>query len=79
MIPASLMNLTEAIHSLPDATRAYLAPYLDAVIEDSCRRRRILALVHEALDQLLLDTNYLMFDLEATRRERDALERRLNP
>ena len=31
----------------------------------------ILALVQEALGQLRLDMKYLMFDLEATRRERD--------
>ena len=39
------------------------------------RRRRILDLVQEALSQLRLDMKYLVFDLEATRRERDkALE-----
>jgi hypothetical protein len=35
------------------------------------RKRRILVLVQEALTQLRLDMKYLMFDLEATRRERD--------
>lgn len=35
------------------------------------RRRRILELVQEALAQLRVDMNYLVFDLEATRRERD--------
>lgn len=35
------------------------------------RRRRILQLVQEALAQLRLDMKYLVFDLEATRRERD--------
>ena len=38
------------------------------------RRRRILNLVQEALSQLRLDMKYLVFDLEATRRERDALK-----
>ena len=33
-----------------------------------------LALVQEALSQLRLDMKYPMFDLEATRRERDALK-----
>jgi hypothetical protein len=32
-----------------------------------------LTLVQEALSQLRLDMKYLVFDLEATRRERDAL------
>jgi hypothetical protein len=36
------------------------------------RRKRILALVQEALQQLRVDMKYLVFDLECTRRERDA-------
>jgi len=36
------------------------------------RRTRIIELVQEALQQLRLDTKYLVFDLECTRRERDA-------
>ena len=39
------------------------------------RRRRILTLVQDALGQLRLDMKYLMFDLEATRRERDEYRR----
>ena len=45
---------------------------LDRVVESTRRRRRILTLVQEALSQLRLDMKYLVFDLEATRRERDA-------
>jgi hypothetical protein len=45
---------------------------LEQVIESTRRRRRILSLVQDALGQLRLDMKYLMFDLEATRRERDA-------
>jgi hypothetical protein len=33
--------------------------------------------VQEALSQLRLDTKYLVFDLEATRRERDEYQRQL--
>lgn len=44
------------------------------VVESSRRRRKILNLVQEALSQLRLDMKYLVFDLEATRRERDALK-----
>jgi hypothetical protein len=43
------------------------------VVDSTRRRRRILNLVQEALSQLRLDMKYLVFDLEATRRERDAL------
>jgi hypothetical protein len=46
-------------------------------MESTKRRRRILNLVQEALGQLRLDMKYLVFDLEATRRERDAFRRQL--
>lgn len=39
------------------------------------RRKRIMELVQDALTQLRLDMKYLVFDLEATRRERDAAQK----
>jgi hypothetical protein len=50
---------------------------LQSVIATSQRRRRILALIQEALAALRLDMKYLAFDLEATRRERDEFRRQL--
>ncbi|HND53052.1 MAG TPA: hypothetical protein PLV92_11665, partial [Pirellulaceae bacterium] len=41
------------------------------------RRRRILTLLQDSLSQLRLDMKYLLFDLDATRRERDELRRRV--
>ncbi|TWU25846.1 transcriptional regulator [Bythopirellula polymerisocia] len=70
-VPADLQRLAEAISNLPSEQAVQLAPLIDAVIESTCRRRRILTLVQDALGQLRLDMKYLMFDLEATRRERD--------
>ena len=70
-IPADLLRLSEAIQHLPAPYAAQLAPLVDAVMESTKRRRRILTLVQDALSQLRLDMKYLMFDLEATRRERD--------
>jgi hypothetical protein len=70
-VPADLLRLSEAIHSLPEPLGVQLAPLVDAVMESTKRRRRILTLVQDALSQLRLDMKYLMFDLEATRRERD--------
>ena len=69
--PADLQKLATAIHCLPEPYAAQLAPMVDAVVESTKRRRRILTLVQDALSQLRLDMKYLMFDLEATRRERD--------
>lgn len=77
-IPADLLELTAAIESLPIEHRVRLLPSLRRVTESSVRRRRILTLVQEALGQLRLDMKYLVFDLEATRRERDTFQEKLN-
>ena len=70
-VPADLQKLAVALNAMPDQYASQLAPLVDAVIESTKRRRRILTLVQDALGQLRLDMKYLMFDLEATRRERD--------
>jgi hypothetical protein len=70
-LPADLQRLVTSIQSLPlEHSREVLAA-LDRVVESTKRRRRILSLVQDALSQLRLDMKYLVFDLEATRRERD--------
>ena len=69
--PIELQEMAKAIDALPARYRDAVTPALQRVIECSTRRRRILNLVQEALSQLRLDMKYLMFDLEATRRERD--------
>lgn len=76
-IPADLLELTQAIEALPIEQRVRLLPSLRRVTESSVRRRRILTLVQEALGQLRLDMKYLVFDLEATRRERDEFQQQL--
>lgn len=76
-VPTDLLELTEAIDALPVEHRIKLLPALRRVTESSVRRRRILTLVQEALGQLRLDMKYLVFDLEATRRERDELKEKL--
>ena len=70
-VPADLQKLSVAVSTLPEQYATQLAPLVDAAIESTKRRRRILTLVQDALSQLRLDMKYLMFDLEATRRERD--------
>jgi hypothetical protein len=69
--PVELQEMAAAIASLPARYQDLVAPALARVVECSTRRRRILNLVQEALSQLRLDMKYLIFDLEATRRERD--------
>lgn len=76
-LPADLLRLASTIRSLPDEYSQELIPALERVVESTKRRRRILSLVQDALSQLRLDMKYLMFDLEATRRERDEYQAKL--
>ena len=75
--PVELVELSRAIESLPAAQRLSLQPAFQKVVESTNRRRKILQLVQEALGQLRLDMKYLVFDLEATRRERDLYQQQL--
>ncbi len=76
-LPADFLRLQAAIAALPAQYRDSLEPLVDRVAESTQRRRRILTLVQDALGQLRLDMKYLMFDLEATRRERDDYRQKL--
>ena len=77
-LPAEINELRQRVSELPEGYRADLESCVERVIEFTKRRRRILNLVQEALGQLRLDMKYLMFDLDATRRERDEYKRALD-
>ncbi|MCC7085943.1 MAG: transcriptional regulator [Pirellulales bacterium] len=77
-LPADVIALCKGIDLLPSQHRGQLGPAIERVIESTKRRRRILNLVQDALSQLRLDMKYLMFDLEATRRERDEFRKQLD-
>lgn len=72
-LPKDVADLAAAISALPAEHRSRIESLMFRVIDSTKRRRRILNLVQEALSQLRLDMKYLVFDLEATRRERDEL------
>lgn len=76
-LPGDVQQLAAAIDALPGEYRATLTPVVARVLQSTKRRRRILNLVQEAISQLRLDMKYLVFDLEATRRERDEYRQRL--
>ena len=76
-LPADILELGDALASLPLEQRRLVEPLYLRVLESTKRRRRILGLVQDALSQLRLDMKYLMFDLEATRRERNEYRGRL--
>lgn len=76
-LPTDIVELGAALRLLGENERKRIEPLFARVLESTKRRRRILGLVQDALGQLRLDMKYLMFDLEATRRERDALRRKI--
>jgi hypothetical protein len=76
-LPADLVELVSAVSNLSEDQRQPLEQALNRVVESTKRRRRILTLVQDALGQLRLDMKYMMFDLEATRRERDDYRRQV--
>ncbi len=76
-LPRELIDLARNIAALPEEQQSELEVTYNQVVESVRRRRRILALVQEALSQLRLDIKYMMFDLEMTRKERDELRESL--
>lgn len=76
-LPRELVELGRRIAAIPAPYQRDLDALYSQVVDSVRRRRRILALVQDALSQLRLDVKYLMFDLEVTRRERDALRDQL--
>lgn len=76
-LPQDLLDLAAALAKLPAEHRQTIEPLLNRVVDSTRRRRRILHLVQDALSQLRLDMKYLLFDLEATRRERDDFRRQV--
>ena len=77
-IPQELLDLGREVAAVTGPRHSELIDAYQRVVESIRRRRRILSLVQEALSQLRLDIKYLMFDLEATRAERDALRQQRN-
>ena len=75
--PSELVDLLKVIEMLPPAQRLTIQPAFQRVVESTNRRRKILQLVQDSIGQLRLDMKYLVFDLEATRRERDAYQRQV--
>lgn len=77
-LPRELVELGKRIAALPEEHYRDLEDSYSQVVDCVRRRRRILNLVQEALAQLRLDVKYLMFDLEVTKEEREALKSQLD-
>jgi hypothetical protein len=68
------------IDELPEPKRTKLSAVMEIFLrsERCCAKmRKLIDNVSETFDQLRLDFTYLVFDLEATRRERDEYKKML--
>jgi hypothetical protein len=76
-LPPELVELRDQVDLLPRPAREKLAPLCDRVAYFVQLQGQLIRIAQDAIDQLHLDNRYLLFDVEATRRERDALQAEL--
>lgn len=69
-----LKKLGDIIAGLDVPERGAMIDLVGALVKQHIHRNQKIALVQEAISSLRVDIKYLTFDLEATRRERDALK-----
>ncbi|MFN5626287.1 MAG: transcriptional regulator [Planctomyces sp.] len=72
-LPIEILELQRLIDSCPAPHRAILSAASRNIVKCHRRRLHILNLFQDALSDLRHHIQHLTFDLEATRRERDAL------
>jgi hypothetical protein len=77
-VPAELAALDERLRAMPSRVRAELEPLVSDALEQARFRGRVLAVAREALERMRLDLTMTRFDLDATRKEREELRRRLS-
>jgi hypothetical protein len=76
-VPVELVELKERLAAQPLAVRADLEPLVDDALEHARFRGRAMMLARDALERFRLHLTMLEFDLEVTRREREALREKL--
>lgn len=74
--PPELLALKQRILAQSPGVRAELEPLVNEAMEDARFRRRAMTLARDALARFRLDLAAREFDLEVTRREREALRRK---
>lgn len=72
-----LAELTKEIGNLPEEDRVKLEALAEQTKERHAKLRRTVTSLQESLDYLRLSIKYLLFDLEATRRENGYLRKML--
>jgi hypothetical protein len=77
-LPKEMQELYDEVEALPASSRKKLLPLCDRVGHLLRLQGRLIRVAQDSVDQLQMDTKYLVFDLEATRRERDAFAQELD-
>jgi len=72
-----LSELVAEINSLPESERAKLALLAEETKQRHQELKKTVSSLHESIDFLRLSIKYLLFDLEATRRENSYLRKML--
>jgi hypothetical protein len=76
-VPFELTELRRRLEELPSASAAELLPLCNKVSDWARLQQRLVRAAQDAIDQQRLDLQYLYFDVEATRRERDSFREQL--
>jgi hypothetical protein len=77
-VPTDLAELGRRIDALPERERQTLRAVFDRVAESFRLRTRIMNVAKEALETIRLEMSFLRFDLEATRREKEHLQKKID-
>ncbi len=72
-----LSELVSEIGTLPDSQRKKLEVLAEQTKKRQAELKQSVASLHDSLDYLRLSIKYLLFDLEATRRENSYLRKML--
>lgn len=72
--PQELAELHTQLEKLPLYLRDKLLPLCERLRHFMNLQTKLVRIAQDAVDQLQLDVKYLLFDVEATRRERDELK-----
>ncbi len=76
-VPQELIDLHKQISGLPSFLKERLLPLCERAGQHARLQSRLVRIAQDAVDQLQMDVKYLMFDVEATRRERDSYKKQL--
>jgi hypothetical protein len=76
-IPQELLDLRSELELLSPQVRSRVLALWDRAANSAQLQNRLVKMAQEAVDELRLDVKYLLFDLRATRNERDGYRQQL--